>query len=157
MGGFSRACCSYMDCEHTLTRIGVTQAGDLPSKETRKQAIAAAAAQIMKQAVMNHAPSCKIDTPAPGTVPTSTLASSKAHNTGNRLPAHDAEGKLLPGLVTQNRLDKVRCKHALSSCPTRCIISLMLLLRAVLWEGGCRRQRECHGCRDKRAGRGRRR
>jgi hypothetical protein len=74
---------------------------ELPSKESKKQVLADAAVQLMKNAVVNQAPSSKV-TPAG---PVSTLT-SKGANT-NRLPARDDQGNLLAGLVTQNRLDKV--------------------------------------------------
>lgn len=101
--------------------LHVAQAVQLPSKESKKQVLADAAAQLMKNAVTNQAPSSKA-TPLGTLVPLSTLT-SKAGNP-NRLPAHDEKGNLLPGLITQNRLDQV-----LSSVRTHYGICILYLVR----------------------------
>lgn len=82
-----------------------TQATALPSKESKKNALAAAAAQLVKAAVIGQAPSSKLSSDTKG-LPGDCANVSSSRNP-NRLSAHDSDGNLKAGIVTQNRLDKV--------------------------------------------------
>jgi hypothetical protein len=80
------------------------QAVQLPSKEAQKQSVAAAAAQLVKQAVMNQAPASKV-TPIANTGPLSTLTSKVS--CGGKPSIVDDDIQAPCGLLNQNMLDKV--------------------------------------------------
>lgn len=95
-------CVCVQRCVSRWSRCHAMQAAVLPSKETKKAAIAAAAAQLVKAAVISQAPSSRISSDTTGQLESVTRSANP-----RRLPAHDNNGQLLPGFVTQDRMAKV--------------------------------------------------
>lgn len=90
------------------------QAEKLTSKLEQKAALADAAAKLVKAAVINQGPSSKVSTDTKG-----QLESVNRPINPNRLPSVDSKGALLPGFLTQNRLDQVP--------PLACLLQSILL------------------------------
>jgi hypothetical protein len=79
---------------------------DLPAKEQVKNDLTAAAAKLVKQAVMSAGPT-PASSAATGATTVKTSSQSCPATSAGRIPAHDEEGNLLPGFLNKARIDKV--------------------------------------------------